>query len=66
VFSYGGGTRPWNKAGGSVDPTTEDGMFEVIGLTTYQLVSLLLFYVFNEDLFQNFYIPYRIPSCYFP
>lgn len=39
VGSYGGGTHPWNKSGGTVEPSTEDGLIEVVGLTTYQLVS---------------------------
>lgn len=39
VCSYGGGTHPWNKSGGAVEPSTEDGLIEVVGLTTYQLVS---------------------------
>lgn len=38
-FSYGGGTHPWNRSGGSIDPSTDDGLIEVVGLTTYQLVS---------------------------
>lgn len=37
--SYGGGTRPWNRAMSNIDPSTEDGLIEVVGLTTYQLVS---------------------------
>lgn len=37
-FSYGGGTHPWNKSGGAHEPSTEDGLIEVVGLTTYQLV----------------------------
>ncbi|XP_041972617.1 eye-specific diacylglycerol kinase isoform X2 [Aricia agestis] len=40
IPSYGGGTHPWNKSGGSVDPSTEDGLIEVVGLTTYQLPLL--------------------------
>ncbi|KAF4525636.1 hypothetical protein B566_EDAN001236 [Ephemera danica] len=40
IASYGGGTRPWNKAGATIEQSTEDGMFEVIGLTTYQLPLL--------------------------
>lgn len=39
VYSYGGGTHPWNKSGGAFEPSTEDGLIEVVGLTTYQLVS---------------------------
>lgn len=39
VCSYGGGTHPWNRSGGTVEPSTDDGMIEVVGLTTYQLVS---------------------------
>ncbi|KAL0273107.1 UNVERIFIED_CONTAM: hypothetical protein PYX00_005861 [Menopon gallinae] len=40
IPSYGGGTRPWNRAAGAVDPATDDGLIEVIGLTTYQLPLL--------------------------
>nr|XP_032512301.1 eye-specific diacylglycerol kinase-like isoform X4 [Danaus plexippus plexippus] len=40
IPSYGGGTHPWNKSGGSSDPSTEDGLIEVVGLTTYQLPLL--------------------------
>ncbi|KAJ8950810.1 hypothetical protein NQ318_012672 [Aromia moschata] len=39
IPSYGGGTRPWNRSMGSSEPSTEDGLIEVVGLTTYQLVS---------------------------
>lgn len=39
-FSYGGGTHPWNKSGGQYEPATDDGMIEVVGLTTYQLPLL--------------------------
>ncbi|XP_059484693.1 eye-specific diacylglycerol kinase-like isoform X7 [Neocloeon triangulifer] len=40
IASYGGGTRPWNKTGAAHEQSTEDGMIEVIGLTTYQLPLL--------------------------
>uniref|UniRef100_A0A336MC81 Diacylglycerol kinase n=2 Tax=Culicoides sonorensis TaxID=179676 RepID=A0A336MC81_CULSO len=40
IPSYGGGTHPWNKSGGQFEPTTDDGMIEVVGLTTYQLPLL--------------------------
>ncbi|XP_072941929.1 eye-specific diacylglycerol kinase isoform X2 [Epargyreus clarus] len=40
IPSYGGGTHPWNKSGGSAEPSTEDGLIEVVGLTTYQLPLL--------------------------
>ncbi|KAG8234472.1 hypothetical protein J437_LFUL015114, partial [Ladona fulva] len=40
IPSYGGGTHPWNRAAGSSEPATDDGMMEVIGLTTYQLPLL--------------------------
>lgn len=43
-FSYGGGTHPWNRSGGSVEPSTDDGMIEVVGLTTYQLVITFFYY----------------------
>ena len=39
-FSYGGGTHPWNRASG-IEQATDDGLIEVVGLTTYQLVSIL-------------------------
>ncbi|XP_015793750.1 eye-specific diacylglycerol kinase isoform X1 [Tetranychus urticae] len=38
---YGGGTRPWGSASPSFElPRTDDGLIEVIGLTTYQLPLL--------------------------
>ncbi|XP_048526386.1 eye-specific diacylglycerol kinase isoform X2 [Dendroctonus ponderosae] len=40
IGSYGGGTKPWSKTMGSSDPSTEDGLIEVLGLTTYQLPLL--------------------------
>ncbi|XP_058053699.1 eye-specific diacylglycerol kinase [Anopheles bellator] len=40
IPSYGGGTHPWNKSGGQFEPSTDDGMIEVVGLTTYQLPLL--------------------------
>ncbi|XP_045476406.1 eye-specific diacylglycerol kinase isoform X2 [Harmonia axyridis] len=40
IPSYGGGTRPWNSSMGSSQPSTEDGLIEVVGLTTYQLPLL--------------------------
>ncbi|UYV77900.1 DGKI [Cordylochernes scorpioides] len=41
IPSYGGGTRPWGNAGTSLGPQkTDDGLIEVIGLTTYQLPFL--------------------------
>ncbi|XP_038213039.1 eye-specific diacylglycerol kinase isoform X6 [Zerene cesonia] len=40
IPSYGGGTHPWNKSMGASDPSTEDGLIEVVGLTTYQLPLL--------------------------
>lgn len=40
IPSYGGGTRPWGSNSPSFEsPRTDDGLIEVIGLTTYQLVS---------------------------
>nr|CAD7569287.1 unnamed protein product [Timema californicum] len=38
--NYGGGTHPWNRAGGNTEPATDDGLIEVVGLTTYQLPLL--------------------------
>ncbi|XP_050297175.1 eye-specific diacylglycerol kinase isoform X3 [Anthonomus grandis grandis] len=40
IGSYGGGTKPWTKTSGTTDPSTEDGLIEVLGLTTYQLPLL--------------------------
>lgn len=40
IPSYGGGTHPWNKSGGQFEPSTDDGLIEVVGLTTYQLPLL--------------------------
>ncbi|XP_050672620.1 eye-specific diacylglycerol kinase isoform X2 [Leptidea sinapis] len=40
IPSYGGGTHPWNKSLGASEPSTEDGLIEVVGLTTYQLPLL--------------------------
>lgn len=44
IPSYGGGTRPWPTTGATSSvfskPRTDDGMIEVIGLTTYQLPLL--------------------------
>lgn len=46
-ISYGGGTHPWNKSMGATEPSTEDGLIEVVGLTTYQLASIIKYYVLN-------------------
>lgn len=41
IPSYGGGTRPWPTTTTSfAKPRTDDGLIEVIGLTTYQLPLL--------------------------
>ncbi|CAG9765348.1 unnamed protein product [Ceutorhynchus assimilis] len=40
IGSYGGGTKPWSKTMGTSEPNTEDGLIEVLGLTTYQLPLL--------------------------
>uniref|UniRef100_A0A6G1S8F4 Diacylglycerol kinase n=1 Tax=Aceria tosichella TaxID=561515 RepID=A0A6G1S8F4_9ACAR len=41
IPSYGGGTRPWpTTATAFTKPKTDDGLIEVIGLTTYQLPLL--------------------------
>ncbi|XP_049545333.1 eye-specific diacylglycerol kinase-like [Anopheles darlingi] len=40
IPSYGGGTHPWNKSGGQFEPAIDDGLIEVVGLTTYQLPLL--------------------------
>nr|CAD7426431.1 unnamed protein product [Timema monikensis] len=39
ILTYGGGTHPWNRAGGNTEPATDDGLIEVVGLTTYQLAG---------------------------
>ncbi|GFU58404.1 eye-specific diacylglycerol kinase [Trichonephila clavipes] len=41
-YGYGGGTKPWGTSGFTQfqPPATDDGMIEVIGLTTYQLPLL--------------------------
>ncbi|CAG5074992.1 Similar to rdgA: Eye-specific diacylglycerol kinase (Drosophila melanogaster) [Cotesia congregata] len=40
IPSYGGGTHPWGGGSGTKEPSTEDGLLEVVGLTTYQLPLL--------------------------
>ncbi|XP_076646918.1 retinal degeneration A isoform X1 [Halictus rubicundus] len=40
IASYGGGTHPWGAVSGTKEPSTEDGLIEVVGLTTYQLPLL--------------------------
>ncbi|XP_055938959.1 diacylglycerol kinase zeta-like isoform X1 [Argiope bruennichi] len=42
ISNYGGGTKPWGASGMGhfQPPATDDGMIEVIGLTTYQLPLL--------------------------
>ncbi|XP_032308337.1 eye-specific diacylglycerol kinase isoform X2 [Drosophila ananassae] len=40
IPSYGGGTHPWNDSFGSTKPSIDDGLMEVVGLTTYQLPML--------------------------
>lgn len=41
IPSYGGGTRPWGGNSPVYEsPRTDDRLIEVIGLTTYQLVSI--------------------------
>ncbi|XP_022240157.1 eye-specific diacylglycerol kinase-like isoform X2 [Limulus polyphemus] len=41
IPSYGGGTRPWSYPGAGFEhQRTDDGIIEVIGLTTYQLPLL--------------------------
>lgn len=45
IASYGGGTHPWNKSGGQFEPSTDDGLIEVVGLTTYQLVRFRFTFV---------------------
>lgn len=52
IASYGGGTHPWNKSGGQFEPSTDDGLIEVVGLTTYQLVTLTLFKLIQWNLIE--------------
>lgn len=40
IASYGGGTRPWGTGNGTREPAMDDGLIEVVGLTTYQLPLL--------------------------
>ncbi|KAF7992016.1 hypothetical protein HCN44_010836 [Aphidius gifuensis] len=40
ISSYGGGTRPWAPMPDTKEPSTDDGLIEVIGLTTFQLPLL--------------------------
>ncbi|XP_030244202.1 eye-specific diacylglycerol kinase-like isoform X3 [Drosophila navojoa] len=40
IPSYGGGTHPWNDSFGQTKPSIDDGLMEVVGLTTYQLPML--------------------------
>lgn len=40
LYSYGGGTHPWNNSSSNILPSTDDGMIEVVGLTTYRLPML--------------------------
>ncbi|XP_032594328.1 eye-specific diacylglycerol kinase isoform X2 [Drosophila grimshawi] len=40
IPSYGGGTHPWNDSHGPTKPTIDDGLMEVVGMTTYQLPML--------------------------
>lgn len=40
IASYGGGTHPWCAGSTTKEPSTEDGLIEVVGLTTYQLPLL--------------------------
>ena len=47
INSYGGGTRPWASNSPCFEtPRTDDGLIEVIGLTTYQLVTFFSSYYF--------------------
>ncbi|XP_050694205.1 eye-specific diacylglycerol kinase-like isoform X5 [Eriocheir sinensis] len=39
IPSYGSGTHPWNRSSG-IEQQTDDGIIEVIGLTTYQMPLL--------------------------
>jgi len=40
IASYGGGTHPWSAGSGTKEPSINDGLIEVVGLTTYQLPLL--------------------------
>ena len=59
IPSYGGGTRPWNRAFGQQEQATDDGLIEVVGLTTYQLVrytsACAVLYCFQSNLIPDDY-----------
>lgn len=55
IPSYGGGTHPWNRAHGQ-DQATDDGLIEVVGLTTYQLVHLTSIQTNNKSMNYSFII----------
>ncbi|KAL0104888.1 hypothetical protein PUN28_016499 [Cardiocondyla obscurior] len=40
IASYGGGTHPWSAGSSTREPAMDDGLIEVVGLTTYQLPLL--------------------------
>ncbi|KAH8414748.1 hypothetical protein KR215_002203, partial [Drosophila sulfurigaster] len=40
IPSYSGGTHPWSDSFGQTKPAIDDGLMEVVGLTTYQLPML--------------------------
>lgn len=40
IASYGGGTHPWCPTSTTKEPSTEDGLIGVVGLSTYQLPLL--------------------------
>lgn len=40
IPKYSAGTNPWGTSGSFETPRTDDGLLEVIGLTTTQLVSI--------------------------
>ncbi|XP_023037187.1 eye-specific diacylglycerol kinase isoform X2 [Drosophila willistoni] len=40
IPSYSGGTHPWNDSFSQSKPSIDDGLMEVVGLTTYQLPML--------------------------
>ena len=71
IPSYGGGTRPWSGNSPVYEvPRTDDGLIEVIGLTTYQLVS---FFLYSPVCFVTFFLSpcklmrlvYSVSNCSF-
>ena len=63
IPSYGGGTRPWGGSSPIYEtPATDDGLIEVIGLTTYQLVCFTRLLLSLLTLFLFFSSSSSLPS----